>query len=169
MRPLLFSLVLLTLTGCTPSITPLYRDFEPQERSLVAARDSIRLDVQEALTASGWALAAPSVEGFITTEERILGERLLYQVVASLDVAFVGDRAIRVYVQPYRRYVTGGRSKLGFLSGSVEREILSELRDALKDKGIVALGTARERDEEAREEQSDRAEGGGTARRLGRG
>jgi hypothetical protein len=156
-RPLLVSTLLLALAGCTPAITPLYRDFEPEERSLVTARDSVRADVQEALVAAGWTLTDPSTEGFVTTEERVLGERLLYKVVASLDVAFVGDRAVRIYVHPYRRYVTGNRSKLAFLSGGVERDILPDLRRALEERGIVALGTARERDEEAREEKRDRA------------
>ena len=159
--------LLVAAAGCAPSITPLYRDFEPEGAALVTARDSVRADVQAALVEAGWTLGEPSADGLVSTEERAFGERLLYRVVASLDVAFVGDRAVRVYIHPYRRYVTGGRSKLGFLSGGMEREILPDLREALEARGIRPLGTARERDEDAREEQMDRA--GGTREALGRG
>ena len=159
MRLVFCLLAVCLLAGCAPSITPLYRDFEPEGSALVTAPDSVRADVRAALVEAGWTLGEPSSEGFVSTKERALGDRLLYKVVASLDVALVGDRAVRVYVHPFRLYVTGSRSKVGFLSGGMERDILPDLREALEARGIVALGTVRERDEEAREEQMDRAEG----------
>ena len=146
---------LVALTGCAPSITPLYRDFEPEHHSIASAPDSVRADVRAALVAAGWTVGAPSAEGFVTTEERVLGERLLYRVVASLDVALIGDRAVRVYVHPYRRYVTGNRSKLGFLSAGMEQDILPDLREALEARSIVPIGTAQERDERARRAQQE--------------
>ena len=158
---LAFSLLLLlsvAAAGCAPSITPLYRDFEPERHLIASAPDSVRADVRAALADAGWTVREPSVDGFVTTEERVLGERLLYRVVTSLDVALIGDRAVRVYIHPYRRYVTGSRSKLGFLSGGMERDILPDLRNAFERHGLVALGTARERDEKAREAKRSRSD-----------
>ena len=154
--PLLLFL-LVAAAGCAPSITPLYRDFEPEIHPIASAPDSVRADVRAALADAGWTVGQPSVNGFVTTEERVLGERLLYRVVASLDVALIGDRAVRVYIHPYRRSFTGSRSKLGFLSGAMERDILPNLRAAFASHGLVALGTARERDEEAREAKRGRS------------
>ena len=70
----------------------------------------------------------------------------------TLDVAPLGEHHVRVFFHPVRYAVFGGRTSLGYLSGSLRRAVIPDLNSAFARQGFVVLGTSRERDEEAVEE-----------------
>ena len=59
---------------------------------------------------------------------------------------------VRVYVRAERRStIFGGRSKVYALDAGLRSSALAELTDALRQRGLVPLGTPRDRDEDATE------------------
>ena len=137
------SAALLLLPACSPSLYPLYRDYEvgseeaPLERRL-----------EEALSASGWTRAPASAPNAIATNERRVRSWGLYTVVVSLEAVPVGENHVRLYVHPFRKYITGGRSKIPFLKGSIRRAVLKDLDAAMQTRSIIAVGTGISRDRE---------------------
>ena len=146
-RRIAFPLLLLTLSACAPSLAPLYRDYEVEQPSA-----SIQPLLEGALQEAGWTLEEAPAANIVRTQPRTLSRWGLYDVVASLEVAPVGDQHVRLYVHPYREYITGGRSKIPYLKGSIRRAFLPELTEALEARGLKLLGTPIQRDRAAQPE-----------------
>lgn len=150
MRPLrlasyvLTGLLALSLNACSPSLYPLYRDYEVQtENRSIAER------IEDALTEAGWESIPASAPNAIATRERKVRTWGLYSVVVSLEAVPVGEGYVRLYVHPYRKYFTGNRSKIPFLKSSLRRTVLKDLNEAFQNQGLVALGTGVSRDRQA--------------------
>ncbi len=140
-------LVLLATAGCAPSVTPLYRDFAVP----AAPADSARVLelVRESLVEAGWT-PAPSVSpAAVSTDVRTVSDIGLYRTEVSLEAIPLGGSHVRVFFHPYRRYLTGGRSKVPYLGSGLRRRLLPPLAAALERRGLEAVGTARGRDREA--------------------
>ncbi len=140
-----FLLVLfLLVSGCSPSVSPLYRDFEvrPVTETEPASLDAIEAALEEA----GWEPADTNPPGGIATEMRTLRHWGLYRVVVMLEAVPVGERYVRLFIHPYRKYITGGRGKIPYLNTSLRRSILPDIREAFERRGLIAVGTPMERD-----------------------
>ncbi len=135
--------VAIVSSGCSPSLSPLYRDYQ-------APKAETPLDdrIATALLEAGWDTLHTDTPNAITTESRTLSRWGLYRVTASLEVTPLGPDHVRVFVHPFRRYVTGGKGKIPFLSPSIRSKFLPELNDALENQGLMVVGTPIERDEE---------------------
>jgi len=154
------SLLLLSLliSGCAPSYSPLYRDYDVVPTAVASASASeqheedsnrdVRDRLRAALSEAGWTEPAPSAPNVISTESRQLSHWGLWRVTVSLDAVPIGDRHVRVLFHPVRRYVTGGRSKISYFGGGLRRALLPDLNEALEAHGFLPIGTPRERDEE---------------------
>lgn len=138
----------LALAGCSPSVAPLYRDYEVRAPSAEAAGSDVYARVRAALAEAGWEVTEPGAPNVVSTAPRRISSWGLYRTEVALDVAPIGERHVRVYFHPVRYSILGGRSKLGYLSGGLRRALLPDLNAALARQGLVVLGTPRERDEE---------------------
>jgi hypothetical protein len=145
------------VSGCAPSFSPLYRDYdvEPAARAADDGLSEAAVDdadvyarIRAALTEAGWTEAAPAAPNVISTEPRQLSDWGLYRVVVSLDVVPVGEQHVRVLFHPSRRYFTGAQTKIPYLSGGMRGALLPDLNDAFEARGLYPIGTPRERDEE---------------------
>ena len=150
-------------TGCAPSFSPLYRDFDiepPAERAAVTEvattetgaemeeEDELYERIHMALAEAGWDEASPTSPNVVSTQPRQLNDWGLYRVLVSLDVVPIGGRHVRVLFHPVRRYFTGSRSKIPYLNGGLREALLPELNEAFEAQGLYPIGTPRERDEE---------------------
>ena len=139
----LLALLVLGLTagGCSPSFSPLYRDYtvQPSDAPLEAR-------IEAALLEAGWQPEPGEAPNVIATEERTLNEWGLYRIVASLEVVPVGDDYVRLYVHAFRHYFTGSRSKIPCLKKGLRGQVLTDLNKSFAANGLTALGTAVERD-----------------------
>lgn len=131
-------------SGCTPKITALYRDFEhptdPADREAVLRESTL------ALEAAGWPIAPSPQEGTLRTERKTVQHRLIYRVQAWVEVIPVGERHVRVLLHPYRVYPFGFETKMGYMTGALERRLVAPLREAFEERGLEYQGTARLRD-----------------------
>ncbi len=139
-------LVLGLPAGCSPSLSPLYRDYEVARGD---APEDLRAAIEAALVEAGWTPVAASAPNVVATETRVFNDWGLYKTEAFLEVAPLGDRYVRVLVHPYRKYITGGRSKIPYMKGGLRRALLPELNRAFEAHGLYLLGTAIDRDREA--------------------
>lgn len=141
-------------SGCSPSISPLYRDYTtgdtPPTTASPATTDSagVAYRLAAALESAGWSLDEPPSPNVLGTVPRKLNDWGLYRVEVSLEAAPLDGDLVRVYFHPYRVYFTGGRSKIPFLGRSLRAQLLPDLNRALKSQGLTMLGTPEERDEE---------------------
>ncbi|MDX1531765.1 MAG: hypothetical protein R3362_09590 [Rhodothermales bacterium] len=147
-------LLALGLTGCAPSLSPLYKDYRigPAPQTETAPDTSVYARIRAALSGTGWEEVPPEAPNVVSTAPREMGDRLLYRITVSLDVAPIGDRHVRVFFHPYRRFITGGRSKISHLSGSLRAALLADLNAAFEAHGLLPLRAPRERDEAATDE-----------------
>ncbi|RMF64991.1 MAG: hypothetical protein D6746_00965 [Bacteroidetes bacterium] len=143
---------LLTLggAGCAPSLSPLYRDYEVVVPDTTRAAD-LSARIATALQQAGWELGESPTAPLITTRPRTLNNWGIYRVEVALEVAPLHGNYVRVFIHPYRRFFTGGRSKIPYLRGSIERAILPDLTKAFEAQGLHLRGSAIERDREATE------------------
>ncbi len=134
----------LSLSACSPSLSPLYRDYEVQ-----TVDGPIQERLEEALTESGWEPIPASAPNAVATETRKVRRWGLYSVVVALEAVPVGKDHVRLYFHPYRKYFTGNRSKIPFLNTSLRRALLKDLNEALETRGLVAVGSGISRDRQA--------------------
>ena len=147
MRPLWYLLagfLVLSLSACSPSLYPLYRDYEVQ-----TVDQPIAERIEQALTEAGWESIPASAPNAVATQERKVRTWGLYSVVVSLEAVPVGEGYVRLYLHPYRQYFTGNRSKIPFLKSSLRRSVLKDINEAFESQGLVALGTGVSRDRQA--------------------
>jgi len=131
----LLSIALLAGAGCSPSMAPLFRDFESE-----GAPDETEGRMMRALEAAGWEQVESQAPNALRTSERILNRRLVYKTVVTLEVVPIGDEYIRVFIHPYRDNLIGGKSKIPYLQSNVRRKILPPLTEAFEEEGLVPVG-----------------------------
>lgn len=137
--------LVLAVVGCAPRLSPPYRDYEV--RADVA---TVMADLREAVEAAGWTLT-PSVDpAVVSTDVRRVGTGLFSRTDAALELVPLDGGYVRVYVRAESRSLLfGGRSKVYALDGDLRRSVLGSLSEALAERGLVPLGTPRDRDEDA--------------------
>ncbi|OZC02509.1 hypothetical protein [Rubricoccus marinus] len=150
-------------TGCAPSLAPTYRDYrispEAQPTATASAQTealplasgdaALEEELVAALREAGWAVVPPDAGNVISTDVRRIETGVFSTVEASLDLAPLNGRFVRVYVHAVRRNVFGSRSKLPYLTRGLRNRALDDVTAALANRGLVALDAPRERDEEA--------------------
>lgn len=153
-RPNLVLLVLLVVvgSGCAPSLTPLYRDFE--EAPLVSAQQAAAPDseldrIDRALREVGWTTRPGAVDGILATEPRSFREWGFYTVEVDLEVLLLAGEYVRVLIHPYRRYIVGGRRKIPYLKTGLAEDVMRGLAAAMAAEGLTMVGTATDRDRTA--------------------
>lgn len=147
-RFLLFAglVVVFIFSGCSGSLSPLYRDYRVEETS----NETVER-LEDALDEAGWVIIDPAAPNVLTTDMRTVQNWGLYKVVVSLDVVPMSNDYVRVFVHPFRKYVTGGLSKLAFMNARVRASVLPDLNRALETRGFVPIGTPVQRDRESTE------------------
>lgn len=133
------------LPACSPSLSPLYRDYGIQTEA-----DLIYDNIRESLVEAGWQETTSSALNVIVTEEKTLSRWGIYRVVASLEIVPIGNEYVRVFVNPYRRFFTGSRSKIPFLPPTLKRKTLSDITRAMEKRGLILIGNPIENDRKAR-------------------
>jgi len=132
------------LTGCAPSIAPLYKDFSVPDSP---AADAATLDrIGKSLAADGWTLRESEVEGVVATEEKVLSSWGIYDVKISLEVMAFGDDYVRVLFHPYREFFTGNRSKIPYLDGRLRRSVVASVEETLEASGLDVVPWPVQRD-----------------------
>jgi len=125
------------LAGCRPPSAPLYYDVRDAE---TADRPTPALDrIEEALIEAGWTIASTARPGAIATEERTLRRWGLYRIVVSLEALPLGDKHVRVFIHPYRRFATGGQSKPFAIDRPLRESLLEPVEEALFARGFEAV------------------------------
>ena len=133
-------LVLTILPACSPALSPLYRDYEIRNTP-EAVDGPVQARMRAALQAADWQMTDSDISNVVATEARTLSNWGLYKVTVSLEAVPVGRDYVRVYFHPYREYITGGRSKLPYLSKNLRTALLPELNEALESQGLALIGT----------------------------
>lgn len=102
------------------------------------------------MTAAGWTLADESpAANVVTTEPRVVRRFGLYRTEVSIEVSPINTSYVRVFVNPYRVYFTGHRSKMPYLKRSIRNAVFPTLDVAFEAEGLVDIGNAVQRDERA--------------------
>ncbi|MCY3594612.1 MAG: hypothetical protein OXH01_05160 [Bacteroidetes bacterium] len=132
----------LTVIGCSPTLYPLYRDYEYNYN------DDVPLSqIEEALIEAGWELLPSSPPNAVSTVNRPIRNWLLYKVVVQVEAVPIGAQHVRLFVHPYRVYPSGSRSKIPFLKRSIRRRVVRDIDRVFESHGLVAVGTDMSRDE----------------------
>lgn len=134
---------LILWSGCSPSLSPLYRDYQASEQ--YTGEEEILSRIQAALTEAGWTVTDSPASNVVATERRTLGDWGLYRVEVYLEAAPLAGDYVRLFVHPHRRFFTGGQSKIPFLKGSLRRNILPALNSAFARHGLELADSPRER------------------------
>lgn len=158
MRGLAVIALLVLLSGCSPRLSPLYRDYEvkPDDAQTEAESATTPDDhaevmdrIRAGLDAAGWTVTEAVTDNVIAAESRKFREWGLYSIEVDLEVAPVGGNYVRLFVHPYRIYVTGAKRKIPYLRGSLARSVLKDLHEAFDAQGLEYIGTAQTRDRQA--------------------
>ena len=139
---------LLMLGACTPSLSPLYADYDapwsnPRTPDSLTAEERILAALEEA----EWDTMATDLPHAIATKERTLSRWGLYDVTAYLEVTPLGPNHVRIYVHPFRRYIFGRSSKISYLTRSIRSRFVPEIREAFTGQGFTPVGNPFERDD----------------------
>ncbi|MDE2996942.1 MAG: hypothetical protein OXT73_09450 [Bacteroidota bacterium] len=151
-RSLLVIAGLVLLTGCSPRLSPLYRDYEVRADSSSAPTvlpddHSATMDaIRDGLEDAGWTLTDSVTDNVIATEARQFREWGVYAIEVELEAAPVGGKYVRLFVHPYRIYFTGAKRKIPYLRGSLARSVLKDLHASMDEQGLEFIGTAQTRD-----------------------
>ncbi len=132
----------LLLSACSPSLSPLYRDYEAG-----GTTDTLEERIVTALHEAGWDTVETSVPNVVATEEKVLSNWGLYKVTATLEVTPLGRDHVRIFIHPYRKYIVGGQGKIPYLTRRIRVRFLPELSDAFETQGFAMAGTPFERDD----------------------
>lgn len=148
-----FSLLVLTLAaaGCSPRLSPPYRDFEVRDGS-AAGDTSLSVRLSAAAVEAGWALAPSPTPSVVATEARRVATGVFSRTTASVELVPLHGRFVRVWVRGESHSALGGRTKVFALTPTLRARVLGPLSEALASRGLVALDTPRDRDEEVTEE-----------------
>ncbi|MDA1029060.1 MAG: hypothetical protein O3B41_08425 [Bacteroidetes bacterium] len=139
------------LSGCSPRLSPLYRDFEVKPQAGVSD-DDVFERIDRGLLAAGWSPIDGPTENVLATEPRQFRQWGVYGIEVDLELAPVGGEYVRMLIHPYRVYFTGKRSKIPYLRGSLARSILGEIQKTFEAEGLTFIGTAESRNKAAAKE-----------------
>lgn len=139
-------LTVLALVGCAPRLSPPYRDYEVRTDSI-----EVTTLLRAAATSAGWALATSLDPAVATTAPREVATGLGSRTDAALDLVPLNGGFVRVYVRAEKRSWLSGRTKVYALDDGLRQSVLGPLSEALAERGLVPLGTPRDRDEDATE------------------
>ena len=129
--------VLLLMAGCSPSLSPLFKDYEVTDKN-----DDVQARIVEALTEAGWEISEESISPkIVLTQERIINRRLVYRTLAKLEVVPIEDSYVRVLIHPYRHNFIGAKNKLPYLPGNIRRQIVPPLTEIFKEAGLYIPGS----------------------------
>jgi hypothetical protein len=126
----------LVLAACTPPTAPLFHDF--RQPGTAVAPDSLLALVGYALEDAGWSVASME-SGVVRTEERVMRRWGLYRITVSLEAMPMGERHVRVFIHPFRRFATGGQSKLFALDAGLRQSLLPPLDEAFASRGFATV------------------------------
>ena len=138
---LLLGLSALLIAGCSPTLYPLYRDYEHE-----SGNPALLPSIEEALVEAGWELISPPAPNAVATADRHIRDWIIYRVVVQVEAVPVGSNHVRLFVHPYRIYATGSRSKIPFLKRSIRRRVINEIDRVFESRNLVAVGTDMSRD-----------------------
>lgn len=152
--------ILLLISGCSPRLSPLYRDYEvkaddaqAEAEAEAASMPDDHADVMDriraGLDAAGWNVSEAVTPNVIAADSRKFREWGIYSIEVDLEVAPVGGNYVRLFVHPYRIYFTGAKRKIPYLRGSLARSVLKDLHEAFAEQGLEHIGTAQTRDRRA--------------------
>ena len=145
-RHLLVAFAMLA-TGCAPRLSPPYRDYEVR-----SSPTDLSATLREAAEAAGWETVPSLDPAVVTTAPRQVATGLASRTTAFVEMTPVGRGHVRIAIRAEKRStIFGGRSKVYALDRGLRDAVLGELTDALRDRGLVPLGTPRDRDEDATE------------------
>lgn len=133
---LLLGMFVSVLAGCTPSVAPLYHDYRVPPAEQPESDAALQAKIERALQQAAWTPVEGEVTHTVATEPRTIRRWGLYRVTVSLEVAPIGDEYVRVFFHPYRKYFTGGRSKIPYLSKSLRRTLLPDLNESFRAEGL---------------------------------
>lgn len=148
--------MLVLFTGCSPKLSPLYRDYEVKvgdaegdAAPVVDDHAEVMERIKAALDAAGWTVADAVTPNVIAAESRKFREWGVYSIEVDLEVAPVEGNYVRLFVHPYRIFFTGAKRKIPYLRGSLARSVLKDLHSAFEAQGLEHIGTAQTRDRRA--------------------
>ncbi|HAY36655.1 MAG: hypothetical protein P8H65_09965 [Rhodothermales bacterium] len=141
-------LFVILLSGCSPKLSPLYRDYEVTADASHSQADVLDR-IERGLLEAGWNPIAGPTGNVIATEMRRFRQWGLYSVEVELEVAPVGGEYVRLLVHPFRIYFTGAKSKVPYLRGSLARAVLKDLHATFETEGLSFIGTAQSRNKAA--------------------
>lgn len=153
--PLALVMLLVVGVGCSPTITPLYRDFEVQADGSERASfsdESILERVRAGLEEAEWPVSEGVTENTVETQARTYRRWGIYNVQVHLEVVPIGGEYVRVMVHPYRVFFTDRSRQIGYLRGSLARSIMNDIQDPFEDQGLKFAGFAQARDQAALKE-----------------
>ena len=145
-------LFVLLLSGCSPRLSPLYRDYEVTAAAPAGAdadRAVILETIRQGLVDAGWTPKPGATDNVVATESRAFRQWGLYAIGVELEVAPVGGDYVRLLVHPYRIYFTGAKRKIPYLRASLARPVLKDLHASMEERGLKHIGTAQTRDGQA--------------------
>lgn len=138
--------------GCTPRLSPLYRDFSIDDSG------QNEHDIYERLTLAmeeaGWSVIEGVTSNIVATEGRDFNSWGIYTMEVELEASPVGDGYVRLFIHPYRRYFTGTRGKMPYLKPGLAKAVLSTLETPFEAYGLKFAGTAASRDKAHRKNGS---------------
>ena len=136
------------VAGCASTLSPPYRDYEIRTK---VSGDSLTHQLVEAATEAGWTTVSAESPRVVSTAPRPVKEGLLSKTSAAIDLVPLDGGFVRIYVRAEKRSVLGGRSKVFALDSGLRASILGPISTSLAERGLMALGTPRDRDEDATE------------------
>lgn len=146
---------LVTLSACAPRLTPPYRDFEVRARPTATAAEgdtSLTARLRASVVEAGWTPAPSDDPAVVATVPREIATGFFSRTTASVELVPLGGGFVRVWVRGESRSFLGGRTKAFALTPTLRERIFEPLGAALEARGLVALGTPRDRDEEVTDE-----------------
>ncbi len=141
---LFLSIVTLFVSGCSPRISPLYRDYRITNQ--ITSELDVHSRIALALEEAGWSVIDGVTSNIVATESRTFRKYGVYSMEVELEVSPVGDEHVRVFIHPYRRYFTGSRGKMPYLKRGLANSILESLEEPFLEQGLEFAGTAQSRD-----------------------
>jgi hypothetical protein len=137
--------------GCTPRLSPLYRDFSLGGSGTGSAATQDR--IVSALEKAGWTVIEGVTANVVATQPRKFRSWGIYSMEVELEVARVGNGHVRVFIHPYRHYFTGSRGKQPYLRSGLAKSVMKTLQDPFAAEGLTFVGTAQSRDKAHRESE----------------
>lgn len=147
---LALTLAAVLFVGCSPRISPLYRDFSIGESS--SSELTIHERLSRALEEGGWVVIDGITSNVVATESRRMRSWVIYDMEVELEASPVGNGHIRLFIHPYRRYFTGSRGKMPYLKSGLAKSVLKTLEEPFDTYGLRFAGTAQSRDRAHRTE-----------------